>query len=336
MKAVQITNYSKNISTILNDNVKIPEINDNQVLIKIKSSAVNPLDLLVMSGDIKLIQNYKMPVILGNECAGIIEQAGKNVKNFKVGDKVYTRLPQKTMGAFAEYVAVDEKYIAHMPKGYSYHQATATALAGLTIYQALTEELNIAPNKKLLITGGSGSFGHIAVPVAKSFGLNVIVTGNKRSKERLMELGADKYIDYKEENYWETLSSIDYIIDTLGMDKFKENLSILNKNGTLVSLKGIPNKEFAIRNNLPFLKKILFTLAGSKYDKLAEKENKTYRFLFVRADGSQLQKVTEIIEKNNITPLIDEHIFSLEQVNEALNLLKNGNINGKIIIDMDK
>lgn len=335
MKAIQITEYSKNIKTILN-NVEIPDINDNQVLVKIKSAAVNPLDLLILSGDIRLIQNYTMPVTLGNECSGVIEKTGKNVKNFRAGDKIYTRLPQKNIGAFAEYVAVDEEYIAHIPKGYNYHQAAAAALAGLTIYQALTEEFSILQDKKLLITGGSGSFGSIAVPVAKSFGLNVIVTGNSRSKEKILALGADKYIDYKEENYWETLSSIDYIIDTLGMDKFKENLSILNKNGTLVSLKGIPNKEYAVKNNLPFLKKLLFTLAGSKYDKLAKKENKKYKFLFVKANGIQLEKVTEIIEKNNILPVIDNHIFKLEDTNNALKLLKQGGINGKIIIEIDK
>lgn len=334
MKAVQITNYSKDIKTILND-IEIPDINDNQVLIKIKSAAVNPLDLLVMTGSIKLIQDYKMPVTLGNECSGIVEKTGKNVRNFKTSDKVYTRLSQKTMGAFAEYVAVDEKYIAHMPKDYSFSQAASSALAGLTIYQVLTEEFNILQNKTLLITGGSGSFGHIAVPVAKSFGLNVIVTGNSRSKERILGLGADKYIDYKESNYWEELSNVDYIIDTLGMGKFSENLSILNGGGVLLSLKGIPNKKFAVKNNFPFLKKMLFSMAGAKFDKAAAKQGKDYRFLFVRADGAQLKKITEIIEKNNITPLINEHIFRLNEVDNALNLLKKGGINGKIVIEID-
>lgn len=335
MKAVQITKYSKDIKTILN-NIEMPDIDDNQVLIKIKSAAVNPLDLLVMTGSIKLIQDYKMPVTLGNECSGVIEKTGKNVKNFKAGDKVYTRLPQKNMGAFAEYVAVDEKYIAHMPKGYSFNQAASSALAGLTIYQALTEGFSILQDKTLLITGGSGSFGHIAVPVAKSFGLNVIVTGNSRSKERMLELGADKYIDYKKSNYWEELSNVDYIIDTLGMGKFSENLSILNSGGVLLSLKGIPNKEFAVKNNFPFLKKTLFSMAGAKFDKAAKKENKKYKFLFVKADGAQLKKITEIIEKNNITPLIDEHIFRLNEVDNALNMLKKGGINGKIIIEIDE
>lgn len=334
MKAVQITGYNKEIKTEIK-NINIPEINDNQVLIKVKAAAVNPLDLLVIKGEIKLIQDYKMPVTLGNECSGIIEKTGIKVKNFKTGDKVYVRLPQKSMGAFAEYVAVDEEYIAKIPKNYSYSQASASALAGLTIYQALTEEFAISSNKTILITGGSGSFGHIAVPVAKSFGLNVIVTGNSRSKDKIIQLGADKYIDYTKENYWEVLSNIDCVIDTLGINNFKKSLSVLKSGGTLISLKGIPNKEFAVKNNMPFLKKLLFSIAGKKFDKIAKKENKTYKFLFVKANGYQLQKITEIIEKINITPQIDEHIFTLEQTNDALKLLNKGGINGKIIIKID-
>lgn len=335
MKAVQINSYNKEITTVLN-NIPIPEISDNQVLIKVKSSAVNPLDLLVIKGDIKLIYDYKMPVTIGNECAGIIERAGSQVKNFKTGDKVYLRLPQESMGAFAEYVAVNEEYIAKMPENLSYSQASASALAGLTIYQALREELNVSANETILITGGSGSFGYIAVPVAKSFGLNVIVTGNSRSKDKIMALGADKYIDYTKENYWDIISNVDYVIDTLGIDYFKHSLSVLKNGGTLLSLRGIPNKDFAIKHNMPFIKRLLFSLAGKKFDKTAGKENKKYKFLFVKANGSQLQKVTEIIEKYNIIPQIHKQTFTLEKVNDALKLLNKGSINGKIIIEVDK
>ena len=214
--------------------------------------------------------------------------------------------------------------------------AAAVPLAALTVYQAVIEELNAEKNKTLLITGGSGSFGYIAVPVAKALGLNVIVTGNPRSKERILSLGAEKYIDYKKENYYEVLSNLDYAIDTLGDKEFYHTLSVLKKGGTMVSLKGVPNKEFAVKNNFPFFKRLLFTLAGKKYDKEAEKQGKKYKLLFVRADGSMLKKITKIIEDNNIKPLIDEHTFSLDNIDDALNLLAKGNINGKIIVEIDK
>lgn len=333
MKAVQIENYSQNIQAVVK-NINIPEINDDEILIKVISAAVNPLDLLIMKGSIKLIQNYKMPVTLGCECAGIVEKTGKNVINFKTGDKVYTKLPQDKIGAFAEYAAVNQKYAAKMPENCSFNEAAAIPIAALTIYQALTEELNLKENGRLLITGGSGSFGQIAVPVAKTFGQNIIVTGNNRAENHILSLGAEKYIDYKKEKYWETLSDIDYVIDTTNSKDFTHSFSVLKKGGTLISLKGIPNKEFAVKHNLSFMKKILFSLAGAKYDKEAANQGKKYKFLFVRSDGAQLQKITEIVEKNNIKPVLHEKIFNLEQTNDALNLLAHGHINGKIIINI--
>lgn len=173
------------------------------------------------------------------------------------------------------------------------------------------------------------------MPVAKTLGLNIIVTGNSRAKENILSLGAARYIDYKKENYYETLSNIDYAIDTIGDKEFYHTLSVLKQGGCMVSLKGVPNKEFALKNHFPFFKRLLFTMAGKKYDKEAEKQGKKYKFLFVRADGNQLKKLTEIIEKNNIKPLIDEHTFTLDNINDALNMLDKGNINGKIIVEID-
>lgn len=166
-------------------------------------------------------------------------------------------------------------------------------------------------------------------------GLRVIVTGNSRSREKLIKLGADRYIDYKEENYWEVLTDMDYVIDTLGANEFTHELSVLKRGGRLLSLRTAPNKMFAKRNGFPWLKRVLFTLAGSKFDSAARKQGKEYRFLFVRSNGEQLERVTAIVEKYNIRPDIDSRIFSLSQVNEALMLIANGKLNGKVIIRME-
>lgn len=204
MKAIQIKNYSKNINTVLCD-IPIPEVGDTDVLIRVKAAAVNPLELLIINGNIKLIQNYNMPLTLGNECSGIIEKVGKNVKEFKNGDAVYTRLPIQRIGAFAEYVVVEQTAIAKIPKNCEFTTAAAIPLAGLTAYQGIIDELQAKAGDILLIIGGSGSFGQMAVPIAKALGLNVIVTGNEREKDRFIQMGVDRYIDYKKENYWEVL-----------------------------------------------------------------------------------------------------------------------------------
>ena len=331
MKAVQIKNYSKNIDTVLNDIPK-PEISDSEVLIQVKAAAANPVELLILTGSVKLIQDYSMPLTLGNECSGIVEQVGSKVEGFQTGDLVYTRLPLDKIGAFAEYVAVDQKEIAKMPDGYDFTTAAAIPLTGLTAYQAITEELEAKPGQTILIPGGSGSFGQMAVPIAKALGLHVIVTGNERAREQFLSMGVDRYMDYKQDNYWEQLSEIDHVIDTLGPDEFEHELSVLKKGGRLVSLRTGPNKAFAERKQFSGMKKQLFALAGNKYDKAAKKQGKEYRFVFVRSDGAQLQKITEIVEKQQIKPAVDSRIFSLDQANDALRLVAQGSLNGKVII----
>ncbi len=331
MKAVQIRNYSKNINAALNDIAK-PSITDSEVLIQVKAAAVNPVELLIMTGSVKLIQGYSMPLTLGNECSGIVDQVGSKVTGFQKGDRVYTRLPLSKIGAFAEYVAVDQKAIAKMPEGYDFNTAAAIPLTGLTAYQAMVEELDVKPGETLLIPGGSGSFGQMAVPMAKALGLRVIVTGNTRAREQFLSMGADQYLDYKTENYWELLSDVDHVIDTLGSTEFEHELSVLKKGGRLVSLRTGPNKAFALRHQFSGLKKQLFALAGSKFDKAAQKQGKEYRFVFVRSNGTQLQKITEMVEKQQIRPAVDPRVFSLDQANEALQLVAKGQLNGKIII----
>lgn len=333
MKAAQIKKYSKEIKVSINE-IPIPEPKENEVLLKVMAAAVNPLDILQLTGSVKLIQDYRMPMTLGNECSGIVEKVGNSVKDFCVGDRVYARLPIKKIGAFAEYVAVDHEALAKMPSGYEFMTAAAIPLVGLTAYQGLVEELEVQSGKTLLITGASGSFGQMAVPIAKSMGLRVIVTGNTRSKEKLLKMGADQYIDYKKENYWEVLSDMDYVIDTLGVNEFKNELSVLKKGGRLLSLRNSPNRMFAKQNGFSWFKRVLFALAGSKFDSAARKQGKEYRFMFVRSNGVQLKRVTEIVEKYHIIPDIDSRTFTLFQVNEALKLMNNGKLNGKIIIQM--
>lgn len=333
MKAAQIKKYAKKINVSINE-VPVPVPDKQEVLIRVKAAAVNPLENLILTGRIRLVQDYHMPLTLGNECAGIVERVGEDVRDFQVGDSVYTLLPLHKIGAFAEYVAVDCRAVAPMPSGYDFVTAAAIPLTGLTAYQGLVEELEVQSGKTLLIPGGSGSFGQMAVPVAKAMGLRVIITGNRRSREKFEQMGVDQYIVYTEENYWDLLSGVDYVIDTLGASEFEHELSVLKKGGRLLSLKNAPNKLFAQRNGFPWLKKLLFTVAGYRYDRAARKRGKEYRFIFVRADGVQLRKITEMVEQYHIVPDVDPRIFSLSQVNEALQLVAEGRLNGKVMIQM--
>lgn len=331
MKAAQITKYSKKFIVEVND-IPVPEINDNEVLVKVKAAAVNHLELLIGTGSVKLIQDYEFPLVLGNELTGVIEKVGKKVHGFKVGDAIYSRLPLQKIGAFAEYAAINEDAIAHLPANLDFVTGAAAPLTGLTAYQGLHEELSAKSGETVFIPGGSGSFGQMAIPIAKSMGLEVIVSGNPQARERTIAAGADQYIDYTTENYWEQLSDVDYVIDTLGPSEFNHELSIIKAGGRLLSLRTGPNKRFAEDLGLPGWKQKLFTIAGAKYDYKAKKKKIQYHFIFVRSDGEQLRKITKIIEDNGIVPAVDPTEFHIEDINEALNLVATGHPKGKVVI----
>ncbi|WP_202879064.1 NADP-dependent oxidoreductase [Companilactobacillus halodurans] len=331
MKVAQLTKYEKNAKLKIKD-LPVPKIATNEVLVKVKVAAVNPLENLITSGSVKLIQNYQLPATMGNELTGIIEKVGDKVRDFKIGDKIYSRLPLNKIGAFAEYVAINQDAIALLPKNLNFSTGAAAPLTGLTAYQGLHEELHASAGKTIFIPGGSGSFGQMAVPIAKDMGLNVIVSGNNRSREQVMNIGVTQFLDYKTENYWEILHDVDYVIDTLGAKEIDKELSILKNGGRLLSLKAGPNKQFAIDHNLPWWKQILFAIAGSKIDNKAKKANVKYRFIFVRSNGQQLKKITQIIEKENIIPAIDPKEFHLNDINKAIDYMTHEHPKGKVLI----
>lgn len=330
MRAAQIQKYSKIIQVELND-VNIPQINNHEVLVKVKAAGVNPLDILNLNGSVRMIANYKLPLTLGNELSGIIEAVGDDVLNFKVGDPVYTRLPLNKIGAFAEYAAVNEDALSIMPENLSFIEAAAVPLTALTTYQALHDVLHAQPNRKLFIPGGTGGFGAMAIPIAKSMGLHVITSGSERGRSRTLSVGADQFINYKAENYANILSDIDYVIDTLGAKEIKAELGILKRQGKLVSLKAGPNYRFAVDNHFPLWKKAVFGLVGARLDSLARKNQNEYRFLFVQANGSQLQEITKLVEKENIKPSIDS-TYTFGDINKALIKVSMGHSQGKVIV----
>lgn len=333
MKAVQIQRYSRRIQTILRD-VPVPELSETDVLVRVKAAAVNPVDLLISSGSVKLIQDYPMPLTLGNECSGVVEQVGRSVTRFRVGDPVYARLPVGRLGGFAQYAALPQEALARMPAGYDFAAAAAIPLTGLTAWQCLTEELEAKAGETVLIPGGSGSFGELAVPLARALGIRVIVTGNSSAKERFLSLGAEQYLDYRQENYWQVLSPVDHVLDTLGAGEFEHELSVLKPGGRLVSLRTGPNRAFALQKQAPAWKRLLFSLAGGRYDRTARKQGKEYRFVFVREDGAQLDTITEIVEREHIIPRLDPRRFTLETAQDALILVAEGHPDGKVILEI--
>lgn len=331
MKAAQLTKYESDFKLVVRD-IPTPTPSENEVLVQVKVAAVNPIEHLIGSGSVKLIQNYDMPLTMGNELSGIVTAIGSAVSRFKVGDAVYSRLPLTKIGAFAEFVAIDEQAVALKPKTLDFEHSAAVPLTGLTAYQGFTEELEARPGQSVMIPGGSGSFGQLAIPIAKELGLKVMASGNARGRENAAAMGVSQYFDYKQENYWESLAPVDYVIDTIGKPELSHELSVLKSGGRLLSLRMGPNRRFAKQHQLSFLKTMLFSMAGAQLDHQAKKAGVQYHFIFVRSDGAQLAKITEIVERENIVPAIDPTEFSLAQVNEALELVANGHPKGKVLV----
>ena len=330
MRAAILNGYQKNGGTLAVCDIPVPGIEDNEVLVKVKAAGVNPLDNMIIRGEVKLIVPYKFPLIMGNEFCGVVDKVGKAVRNFAVGNRVYGRMPLKKIGAFAEYAAVNQNAIAKVPEYLSDEEAASVPLTALTALQAF-ELMNVQSGKTIFISGGTGSLGAMAIPIAKSMGLNVITNGSTENKERVVRLGADRFIDYKSEDYSKALSDVDYVLDTLGVHELKKEFSILKSGGSLVSLRGLPNGEFAARMGVTTVKRFLFSLAGSKYDRMAVKNKQKYYFVFVREDGAGLKRISEIFGSRKIETSVDK-IYELSEVNQALAKVANGGSKGKTIL----
>ncbi|MBR1627777.1 MAG: NADP-dependent oxidoreductase [Lachnospiraceae bacterium] len=271
---------------------------------------------------------------MGNEFVGVIEKTGADVTGFSAGDRVYGRMPLKKIGAFAEYAAIEHAAIAKVPEYLSDEEAACVPLTALTAWQAF-ELMQPKAGETVFISGGTGSLGAMAIPVAKSMGLWVITNGNGASRDRVTALGADRFIDYKKEDYAKVLSDVDYVLDTLGDRELEKEFQILKTGGSLVSLRGLPNGEFAKRMGMPMEKRLMFKAAGSKYDKLAAKRKQKYYFIFVHEDGAGLQRISEIFKDSRIEASVDE-IFPLEAVNDAMKKVAAGGSKGKTILKISE
>ena len=334
MKVVQIDNYSKTIDSVKIREINIPEIKPDEVLVRVKSVGINPVDNMITRGEVKLITPYSFPLSIGNELAGVIEKTGEKVTEFKEGDQVFSRLPTNKIGAFAEYVAINKKDLAKIPEYLSFNEAAAIPLTALTAYQAL-DILQVKSGETLFISGGSGGFGAMAVPLAKARGIKVITNGSLENKERVLALGAEQFLDYKTEDYAQLLHDVDGVIDTIGGKDTEKQFSILKQGGKLVSLKGMPNGRFAKKMGLPLWKQWVFGFAGRSFDNMAKKRNQEYHFIFVQSSGEQLSEIARVLEENQIRPSID-CIYSFEDIAKALVKVDKGSSRGKTIVEISK
>lgn len=330
MRAFLINKYSKKEPLQL-VNVPVPKVGDNDILVAIHASGLNLLDSKIKSGEFKLILPYKLPLILGHDVAGVITEVGKNVKNFKVGDEVYSRPQDHRIGTFADFIAINEKDVALKPKNLSMEEAASIPLVALTAWQALVEKAQVKAGQKVFIQAGSGGVGTIAIQLAKHLGATVATTASAKSFDVLKELRADYVIDYKNGDFEKSLSNYDVVLNSQDQKTLEKSLRILKSGGKLISISGPPTPQFAQDVNAPWFVKIILSLISSSVRRKAKQLNVTYSFLFMRASGELLSEITALIEAGIIKPVVDK-VFPFEATNEALSYVESGRAKGKVVV----
>ena len=329
MKAYIINKYTKEPLQLAD--VAAPKVKDNEVLVEIHAAGVNPLDKKIKTGEFKLILPYKMPLILGHDVAGIITEIGKNVKKFKVGDEIYARPADFHIGTFAEYIAVNENDIALKPKNLNMEAAASIPLVALTAWQALVETAKLKKGQKVFIQAGSGGVGTIAIQLAKHLGATVATTASAKSFDLLKSLGADVLIDYKTQDFEDILKDYDVVLNNQNNKTLEKSLKVLKNGGKIISISGPPTPALAKEMGLPWYMKIILSLMSLSIRKKAKKRSIDFQFLLMRADRSQLEKITKLIEADVIKPVMDK-VFTFGQVNEAMEYVDSGRAKGKVVV----
>lgn len=243
MKAAQINRYGGVEVFEINTDVPKPTPEKDQILAEIYAASINPFDWKVREGYMKNMIPLAFPAILGGDFAGKVISVGEGVTEFHEGDEVYGQAPLGK-GSFAEFTAAKVTNTAHKPS-VTFEEAAALPLVGSSAIQALEEHIKLKSGQRILIHGGAGGIGHIAIQLAKTIGAHVATTVSTPDIDFAKEIGADQVIDYKKEKFEEILKDVDAVFDTVGGETTDRSLQVLKKGGVLVSMVNAPNQESA-------------------------------------------------------------------------------------------
>ncbi len=330
MKAAYIDQYGKLEQIQLGEQPK-PTIQSDEILVKVHAVSINPLDLRMVEGEFKAVLPVQFPFILGNNLAGMVVEVGAEVHNVKVGDEVFAKTDER--GCFAEYTSLKSTSVALKPKNMSMVQAAALPLVSLTAWQALVEIARLKRGQKVLIHAGSGGVGSIAIQLAKHLGANVATTTSAKNANWVKDLGADIVIDYKTTNFAEVLSDYDVVFDTQGGDTLEQSLKVLKPNGTIVSIAGPPDKNMAEAIGANWLMSKIIPLLSLSIRAKAKKRGIHYQFLLMQPNGEQLSHIAELVEAQEITPVLDQ-VYDFADLAQAFQHVDNGHTKGKVVVNL--
>ncbi len=330
MKAFVLDHYGKN-QVVRSAEMPTPQLRDDDVLVQIHAASVNPLDLRIRDGKLKLILRYRLPLILGNDLAGVVVRVGSKVRRFKPGDAVYARADTERIGTFAEVISISEGAGANKPKTLGMEEAASIPLVGLTAWQALVERANLQAGQKILVHAGSGGVGAFAIQLAKHLGATVATTTSAENLDWVKRLGADIVIDYRKETFETILRDYDVVLDTQGGAVLDKSLRVLKPGGKVVSIAGPPDPQFAKDIGSSWILRLAMRLLSWRIRRSAGRHHVSYSFLFMRPSGNQLRHIGSLIDSGSIRPVVDR-VFPFESTSEALAYVETGRAKGKVII----
>ena len=332
MKAFILDRYGKTVGLRMGD-LPEPDVGDDDVLVKVHAAGVNVLDSKIRNGEFKLLLPYRLPLVLGNDVAGVIVRVGANVRRFKPGDEVYARPPTERIGAFAEMIAMHEAAVAHKPASISMEEAASLPLVALTAWQVLVERAKLQKGQKVLIHAGSGGVGTVAIQLAKHLGAFVATTTSAANVEWVKRLGADVVVDYGKEDFEQVLQGYDVVLNSLGADVLEKSLRVLKPGGKLISISGPPDPEFAKEIGAPWFMRQVMRLLSYRIRKSAKRRGVSYSFLFMKASGDQLRALGSLVDAGVLSPVIDR-VFPFASTNEAMAYVDKGRAKGKVVVTM--
>lgn len=312
MKAVQINGYGGVEVLELNQNAPKPSPSENQILVEVYASSLNPIDWKIRAGYMKnagWLDKLKFPITLGSDFSGKVIEIKDRTPELKVGDEVYgyANVLYGGSGAFAEFAVVNNTNLARKPKNLGHDEAASLPLVGVSALQAIEDNIKLKSGQKILIHGGAGGIGHLAIQLAKAIGAYVATTVSSSDMDFVEELGADEVIDYKTQKFEEIIKDFDAVFDTVGGETRDKSFKIIKKGGILVSMLGDPDQKLA--QNCGVIPIALNTDVNS----------------------DNLKRLTGLVEEQIIKPQVDK-VYPIEKAQEAFTYQEQSHPRGKVVL----
>jgi len=319
MKAVVLARFGGPDAFELRE-VPVPPVGPRQVRVRVHATAVNPLDYQIRRGD--YVDYVPLPAIIGHDVSGVVEEIGSDVHEFAVDDEVYyTPKIFGGAGSYAEQHVADVELVGRKPRNLTHLEAASLTLVGGTVWEAFVQRAQLKVGETILIHGGAGGVGTIAIQIAKAIGARVITTALARDHEFVRSLGADEAIDFATEDYVNAVArltggeGVNVVFDTIGGETLTRSPLALAAFGRVVSLVDVAQPQNLIE---------------------AWGKNAAYHFVFTRQNRGKLDALTRLVERGLVKPVLGATL-PLARMGEAHELLENGGargLRGKVVIDV--